>query len=161
MDWCKGCWFGANGVFLEKSRLTPRQGWKDQQVFDKQLIPTRNYWYLRPQNPGDPGTYILVPLSMVFLDGEVKEVCLQCRRRGFDPWVGKIPWRSVWQPTPVFLPGELHGQRSLVSYGACGCKELDTAIDEHFYFLLLKQIAKVSFCPLQPVNLSEADIFWF
>ena len=34
----------------------------------------------------------------------------------FDPWVGKIPWRRVWQPTPVFLPGESHGQRSLVGY---------------------------------------------
>ena len=33
----------------------------------------------------------------------------------FDPWVGKIPWRRKWQPTPVFLLGESHGQRSLVS----------------------------------------------
>ena len=35
---------------------------------------------------------------------------------GFDLWVGKIPWRRARQPTPVFLPGESHGQRSLVSY---------------------------------------------
>ena len=35
---------------------------------------------------------------------------------GFDPWVGKIPWRGKWQPTPVFLPGEPHGQRNLVGY---------------------------------------------
>ena len=35
------------------------------------------------------------------------------KRRGFRPWVGKIPWRRAWQPTPVFLPGESHGQRSL------------------------------------------------
>ena len=34
-------------------------------------------------------------------------------RDGFDPWVGKIPWRRAWQPTPVFLSGEFHGQRSL------------------------------------------------
>ena len=33
-----------------------------------------------------------------------------------NPWVGKIPWRRAWQPTPIFLPGELHGQRSLVGY---------------------------------------------
>ena len=33
-----------------------------------------------------------------------------------NPWVGKIPWRRKWQPTPVFLPGEFHGQRSLVGY---------------------------------------------
>ena len=36
--------------------------------------------------------------------------------RGFNPWVGKIPWRRAWQPTPEFLPGESHGQRSLVGY---------------------------------------------
>ena len=35
------------------------------------------------------------------------------RRPGFDPWVGKIPWRRKWKPTPVFLPGESLGQRSL------------------------------------------------
>ena len=34
-------------------------------------------------------------------------------RPDFDPWVGKIPWRRAWQPTPVFLPGESHGLRSL------------------------------------------------
>ena len=33
---------------------------------------------------------------------------------GFSPWVGKIPWRRAWQPTPVFLPGESHGWKSLV-----------------------------------------------
>ena len=44
---------------------------------------------------------------------------------GFDPWVGKIPWRREWQPTTVFLPGEFHGQRSLVDYSPWGCKESD------------------------------------
>ena len=38
------------------------------------------------------------------------------KRHGFDPWVGKIPWRRAWQPTPVVLPGESHGQRSLAGY---------------------------------------------
>ena len=49
----------------------------------------------------------------------------QCRRPGFNPWLGKIPWRREWLPTPEFLPGESHGQRSLVGYGPEG-KELDT-----------------------------------
>ena len=53
-------------------------------------------------------------------------ICLQCRRPGFCPWVRKIPYRREWQPTPVFLPGELRGQRSLVGYIPRGCKELDT-----------------------------------
>ena len=45
-----------------------------------------------------------------------KKSAYQCRRRGFDPWVGNIPWRRKWQLTPVFLPGKFHGQRSLVDY---------------------------------------------
>ena len=40
--------------------------------------------------------------------------------------VGKIPCRKAWQPTPVFLPGEFHGQRSLMGYSPWGCKESDT-----------------------------------
>ena len=46
-------------------------------------------------------------------------------RPGFDPWVRKIPWRREWQPTPVFLPGEFHGQGSLAGYSPWGCKESD------------------------------------
>ena len=43
-----------------------------------------------------------------------ERICLQCRMLGFDSWVRKIPCRREWQPTPVFLPGEFCGQRSLV-----------------------------------------------
>ena len=46
----------------------------------------------------------------------------RCR---FDPWVGKIPWRRAWQPTPVFLPGKSHGQRSLMGYSPWGPKDPD------------------------------------
>ena len=52
--------------------------------------------------------------------------CLQCRRPKFDPSVGKIPWRREWQPTPVFLPGKSHGQRTLVGYSPWGRKESNT-----------------------------------
>ena len=51
---------------------------------------------------------------------------LQCRRPGFDPWIGKTPWRSEWQPTPVFLPGEFQGQRTVAGYSLWGPKESDT-----------------------------------
>ena len=51
---------------------------------------------------------------------------MQYGRPGFYPWVGKIPWRRAWQPTPVFLPGESHGQRSLGSCSPWGHKESDT-----------------------------------
>ena len=58
-----------------------------------------------------------------------KELASQCRRRKrgrFNPWVGKIPWRRAWQPTPVSLPGESHGQRSLADYSWIGPKQLST-----------------------------------
>ena len=58
-----------------------------------------------------------------------KEPACQCRKRKrhrFDPWVRKIPWRRTWRPTPGSLPGESHGQRSLVGYSLQGRKELDT-----------------------------------
>ena len=50
-----------------------------------------------------------------WLSGE--ESTCQCRRHRFDAWVGKIPWRRKWQPTPVFLLGKSHGQGSLVGWG--------------------------------------------
>ena len=52
-------------------------------------------------------------------------ICLQCRRPGFNPWVRKIYLRREWHPTPVFLPGQFHGQRSLGGYSPWGHKELD------------------------------------
>ena len=52
--------------------------------------------------------------------------CRRCKRLRFDPWVGKMPWRRAWQPTPVFLSGESHGQRSLAGYSLLGLKESDT-----------------------------------
>jgi len=55
-----------------------------------------------------------------------KESAGQCRRHRFDPWGWQIPWRKKGQATPVFLPGESHRQRSLVSYSPWGDKELDT-----------------------------------
>ena len=64
-----------------------------------------------------------------------QKICLQCRRPGFDSWARKIPWRREWQPIPVFLPGESHGQRSLVGCGPQGRKESDTTERLHFHFL--------------------------
>ena len=63
-------------------------------------------------------------LSVAFPDGsDGKEPACNA---GFDPRVQKIPWRREWLPTPVFLPGEFHGQRSLVGYSPQGHKKSDT-----------------------------------
>ena len=71
------------------------------------------------QTHGEPG----------WLSG--KESVCQCRRHEFDLWVRKIPWRRGWQPTPVFLPGNSWGWRSLMGCGPWRCKELDTTGQEH------------------------------
>ena len=55
-----------------------------------------------------------------------QRICLQCCRPWFNSWVGKIPRRWKWQPTPVFLPGEFHRQRSLAGYSPLDHKELIT-----------------------------------
>ena len=60
--------------------------------------------------------------------------CRRCTRHWFNPRIGKVSWKRAWQPTPVFLPGESHGQRSLVGYSPLGHKELDmTKVNTHTY----------------------------
>ena len=62
-------------------------------------------------------------VTSLHFTSEVKNLpsdACHCRRHRFDPWVRKIPWRRKWQPTPVFLPGKSHGQRSLVGYSPWG-----------------------------------------
>ena len=60
---------------------------------------------------------------------QVKESGCQCRRwtrHGFNPLVGKIPWRRKWLLTPAFLPGKYHGQRNLVGYTVHGVAKSQT-----------------------------------
>ena len=62
-----------------------------------------------------------------------KEPACQCRRpkrRRFDPWVRKIPWRKAWKPAPVFLPGESHGQRNLAGYIAHSIAKSQTRLKQ-------------------------------
>ena len=71
-----------------------------------------------------------------------KEHTCQCRRHKrcrFNSWVRKIPWRKAWQPFPVFLPGESHGQRSMLAYSPQGQKQWDTTeATQHSTFTLLR-----------------------
>ena len=60
----------------------------------------------------------------------------EMRETQVPSWVGKIPWRRKWQPTPVLLPGESHGRRSLVGYSPWGRKESDMTEWLHFTSLL-------------------------
>ena len=69
-----------------------------------------------------------------------KEPSCQCSLCGFNPWVRNIPWRRKWQPTPVFLPGESHGQKSLAGYSPWDRRECDTA-EQLTHILLEKEMA--------------------
>ena len=71
-----------------------------------------------PRQPQQMNPYYTI---LLFIMLTIYGLLLQCqcrthKRCGFYPWAGKIPWRRKWQPTPVFLPGESHGWRSLVGY---------------------------------------------
>ena len=74
-----------------------------------------------------------------------KESTCQCRRRRFDSWVGKIPWRRKWQPTPVLLLGKSHGQRSWWA-AVHGVTKSQTQLNTH------SEISKLQ--PSGPINLS-------
>ena len=95
-----------------KTKITPllgnaQLGWKSRNTTTK-LLPQ---WISHP--------FVCMPLPTGFPDQTVKSLPA-VRETWIDPWVGKIPWRRKWQPTPVFLPGESHGLRSLVGYSPRG-----------------------------------------
>ena len=107
-----------------------------------------------------------------WLSGE--DLACQCRRREFRPWVRKISQRRKWEPTPVSLPGEFHGQRSLVGYSPRSCKRVrhDLATKQQQQhdkmFILISLIPRcaipVSFCSstcrMGPIVASAWGIIW-
>ena len=86
-------------------------------------------------------------VSAQCIEGFFSDSVLQCRRCGFDPWVGKISWMK-WLPTPVFLPGKTHGQRSLVGYSPWGHKKSDTAEQLTWFSFTLSLFTSVYFTSL-------------
>ena len=68
---------------------------------------------------------------------------------GLIPGLGRFPWRRKWQPTPGFLPGKAHGQRSLVGYGPWCCKrighDLVTKQQQTFWIVSLQLICNGQF----------------
>ena len=80
-----------------------------------------NLWYLSPPNliKGFPGGAVVK--NMAANTGDAGDV-------GSDRWVGKILWNRKWQPTPVSLPRNFHGEKNLEGYNPWDCKELDTKV---------------------------------
>ena len=79
-----------------------------------------------------------------------KEATCRCRSAGehrFDPWVGKIPWRRKWQPTPVFLPGESHGQKSY-SLWSRKESEMTERLVMHVQYTFMSTNLKLNHCKM-------------
>ena len=74
--------------------------------------------------PSCVAKYILLSYTLANKGASQVSQCLRQQETGFDHWVGKIPWGRKWQPTPGFLPGEFHVQRSLVGYSLWGYKRV-------------------------------------
>ena len=94
-------------------------------------------------------------LPLYLSDKESVCQCRRCRRCGFDPWIRKIPWRRKWQPAPVFLPGESHGQRSLVGY--MGSQESDTTEHVHAHYSTARS-EDVEACVLRNHRTEKPDV---
>jgi len=101
---------------------------------------------------------------MDFPGGSAVKICLKCRSRrryGFSFWVGKIPWRRSWQPTSVFLPGESHGQRSLVGYSSQDFKKLDMTEETwHARNTWIKYMNILKICLISPCNIFRYRHQW-
>ena len=105
---------------VEGLNRTKKNSFPSKRKFSSKLLVDCN---CTTSSPGSPA----FQPSRFFPDGASgKKPTCQCRRHKrprFSLWVGKIPWRRARQPTPVFLPGESHRQRSLVGYSPQGRKE--------------------------------------
>ena len=110
--------------------------------------------------PPSQMTFYYTHYSSVFF--YIEEHIGDARDAGFNPRVRKIPWRRKWQPTPVFLPGESHGQRSLAGYSPWGPKEIQLSI--HTYHTIDRTtffVTAVSYSTDLPQVLTDGHLVCF
>ena len=107
------------GIFREQ--FPPTAGHTKELWFPNQFSTAKKN--LCPPQTDEPPVTTQVGLPRWHSAKESACQSRRCKGCGFDPWVGKIPWRRAWQPTSVFLPGKSHGQRSLGGYSPWGHKE--------------------------------------
>ena len=101
----------------------------------KSLVALKSFLLSAPQLSGQGGLSYRDRVGSSLVVQTVKRLPAM-QKPGFHPRVGKSPWRRKWQPTPVSLPGESHGRRSLVGYSPRGRKESDRTEWLHFHFRL-------------------------
>ena len=114
VPWVQGGW---EWCLLDKRFLGNPAPWRGSKTLCKTILHSLGgralllqLWSLLHYNLGFPG------------GTSGKEPTCQCGRHRFNPRVGEIPWRREWLPTPVFVPGESHGQRSLVGDSPWDCR---------------------------------------
>ena len=133
LDWlavtpnCQGRKASLNATVMSQASHTPQPPGLSFRVFHFTDI----HWTLTMHQGFIYEEFLSLPRPTFFLTpgASDKESICQCRRlkrHGFSLWVGKTPRRRKWWTTPVFLPGESHGQRNLVGYRPQGRKKSDT-----------------------------------
>ena len=105
-----------------------------------------NIYYILPYIEKKPENIKVMGLPRWLSDKESTRQCRRYERCRFNPWGRKIPWRRKWQPTPVFLSGKSHRQRSLVGYSPWGCKRVR-------HDLLQKTLKTLGTCRLKKIFL--------
>ena len=145
-----GSWVAKNTVsqpafmislFLQRRKLTCRTcffGWihNTSHGLSQQNSSPGKFW-LGSTSYWSPASLIMmrvISVSVSVKGSNSKNNPPAVQETRFSPWVGKIPWRMEWLSTPVFLPGEFHGQRSLVDYSPWGCKGSDTTEPLSLFF---------------------------
>ena len=78
------------------------------------VVPLPSFWYVKRKSHKEKSSLV----------AQKVKIHLWCWRPGFSLWMGKIPWRRKWHPTPIFLSGESHGQRSLADYSPLGLQRV-------------------------------------
>ena len=103
--------------------------------------------------------FLMINSISGFPDGSVvKNLPTNAVDMGSVSGSGRFLWRRKWQPTPVFLPGEALGQRSLAGYSPWGCKELDTT--EHTY-KHARKLTQLTWGLMQTTGSPWTPCFWF
>ena len=125
------CWSYIQNGQIYRARFIAEQNvcdkihlWKD--IIGSELIPNNAVYNRKSNGSAVCSVFPVNWASQVAQKESGKESACQCRRHRFDRALKKIPWSRKWQPTPVFLPGKLHGQWSLADYSLKGHKELNT-----------------------------------
>ena len=122
------CMCAAQGHQSSQQEAWGKLGWcssSDFRISESPFPPTQAGSFVNRVTTGLKERAFLPPSLQTLPCPSIWTIGSTITTTRFDPWVRKIPWRREWHPTPVLLPGESHGQRSLAVYGPWGHKELD------------------------------------